>query len=55
MTTIPPLDGRIYTFALLITGYNIITFTCFSIAFIFGSVFNLSLLLPESASGLKGK
>ncbi|KAF8148249.1 GPI transamidase component PIG-T [Crassisporium funariophilum] len=44
-----PLDGRIYTSALLVDlatpdfsmPYNVIIFTCSLIAFIFGSIFNL--------------
>jgi phosphatidylinositol glycan class T len=44
-----PLDGRIYTSALLVDlatpdfsmPYNVIIFTCSLVAFIFGSVFNL--------------
>ena len=47
--SILPLDGRIYTSALLVDlatpdfsmPYNVIIFTCSLIAFIFGSVFNL--------------
>ena len=45
----PPIDGRIYTCALLVDlatpdfsmPYNVIIFTCSLVAFIFGSVFNL--------------
>jgi len=47
--SILPLDGRIYTSALLVDlatpdfsmPYNVIIFTCSLIAFIFGSIFNL--------------
>lgn len=47
--SILPMDGRIYTSALLVDlatpdfsmPYNVIIFTCSLIAFIFGSVFNL--------------
>ena len=47
--SILPVDGRIYTSALLVDlatpdfsmPYNVIIFTCSLIAFIFGSVFNL--------------